>query len=147
MNERELFENWKSFAVKSGYEFQFKDQRHLQGTITSLFLISDSQIIFESKIGKSGSAYTYEWTKLYFEHIELPILTIKTKNSFTRLFTKQTDLEKPIQKIIKTGGACEITISSSEAFLKFEHILTTAEELQHAIELVDSIFIHLPRTK
>lgn len=140
MNERELFRNWKDFAEQNAFEFQYEDQRHLQGTITHLYLKNHGKPIFKSRIGKTGTACTQEWTKLFLDIPDPPKRTIKNQNRFSKMFTKNTPLEKQIQKILKSVGASELTVSKSESFIKFEHILFSRKELEDALKLKEQIW-------
>jgi hypothetical protein len=139
MNERKLFENWKSFASKNELNFEFEDKPHLHGIISKLELKKGNQTLMLSRIGKTGSEYRQEWTKIFFELNEIPAQKVRIKNTLFNWLSKTSALEKQIQKALKSINASELTLSESESIIKVNRILFEEDEIKAALDLKKKI--------
>lgn len=139
MNERALFEIWKSFASQNNFEFNSFDRHILNGIITDLKITSDNKTIIHTRICKTASAYQHHWTKVFLGHLNFPIESFSIKRSPFDFFIQKSTIKSELRKSLKRNGASELHVSRGKATIIYKTILNPKEALNMAVKLKEKI--------
>ncbi|GAB5556833.1 MAG: hypothetical protein SchgKO_10460 [Schleiferiaceae bacterium] len=139
MNEKILFENWKSFAEKIKGEFVTEGKYPIHGVNSILEIQKEDQVILRCKLGKTTEGTFYNWTRVYFYPEGVISENVHIKNTWLNRTFLASPSDKPILKLLSSQGASEMVLSKSQSYVQYNRVLFDVEELNAALALSKGI--------